>query len=186
MSTQAKLPTRRALFTGFLLVGMLGFGGVLPWARRMMVDVRGWVSDQEFTELLSLGQLLPGPNVVNLSVVYGARCHGPTGSILAVTGLMAVPLVAVLALVALYDHFGHLQTVTQALSGVSAAAAGLVLGTGLRLALTMDRRGWMIALVALTFAAIALLRLPLLAVLGGLIPLGVALGYRSMHKGVNA
>jgi chromate transporter len=175
-------PSRRELFNGFFWVGVLGFGGVLPWARRMMVDKRGWISDREFTELLSLGQLLPGPNIVNLAVVYGARCHGATGSLLAVVALMAAPMVAVLALAMLYAHFGHLDALQHVLAGVSATAAGLVLGTGIRLALKMERRRWAMALALLTFLAIALLRLPLLMVLATIVPVGIGLGYRSVIK----
>lgn len=182
MDTERIIPSRRELFDGFLLVGIQGFGGVLPWARRMMVDQRRWMDDREFTELLSLGQLLPGPNIVNVAVVVGSRYHGPAGSLIAVTGLLLAPLCAVLTLGILYEHYGYLDPLRHLLAGISAAAAGLVLGMGLKLAHKMDRRRWVYALAALTFVLIALWRLPLPIVLAVTVPVGIALGYRSVIR----
>src|SRR5512143_3135201 len=85
-----------ALFFGFLRVGVSGFGGVLPFARRMLVERERWLTEQEFTEVLSLGQFLPGPNIVNVSVIVGRRFHGPLGALVATIALMAPPLAIVL------------------------------------------------------------------------------------------
>src|SRR5262245_13392736 len=103
--------TRRALFLGFLEIGLSGFGGVLPWARRVLVERRGWLTAQEFTETLSLGHILPGPNIVNVSIAIGKRFHGPIGSMLAFSGLMLVPLLIVLLLGWLYTQYGEMQAV---------------------------------------------------------------------------
>src|SRR4051812_37059523 len=84
--------TRRALFLCFLTMGLTSFGGVLPWARRMLVEERAWLTNKEFLDALSLGQILPGPNVVNLSIMVGARFHGAVGAVLAFSGLMLAPL----------------------------------------------------------------------------------------------
>src|SRR5262249_20314811 len=86
------------LFLGFLKVGLSGFGGVLPFARRMLVEERALLTEREFTELLSLSQFLPGPNVVNLSIIVGNRFHGPLGSLAALFGLMLMPFLIVIAL----------------------------------------------------------------------------------------
>src|SRR3954462_1042420 len=91
-----------SLFVGFLKVGLSGFGGVLPFARRMLVEERRWLSEEEFTGVLSLSQVLPGPNIVNVSVIVGRKFQGWIGSILATVGLMLMPLVIVLSLAALY------------------------------------------------------------------------------------
>ncbi|WP_374348869.1 chromate transporter [Chitinimonas sp.] len=182
MSSSPIIPSRSALASGFFQVGILGFGGVLPWARRMMVDQRHWMDDREFTELLGLGQLLPGPNIVNVAVVVGARFHGALGSLIAVAALMLAPMVIVLTLASLFSRYGHVPALQHALSGVSAAAAGLVFGMGIKLALKMERRYWTVALAGLTLAAIALWRLPLLWVLALAIPFGIACGYRSVQK----
>src|SRR5690349_21684895 len=116
---------RRELFLAFLEIGLSGFGGVLPWARRILVDRRQWLTDREFIELLGLGQALPGPNIINASVVIGWRMHGAVGSIIAFSGLLLAPLAIVLVLALLYDAFGHLEIIRRIFSGVAAAAAGL-------------------------------------------------------------
>ena len=179
MDTQT--PTLRSLFGGFFIVGIQGFGGVLPWARRMLVEDRHWLDDRGFTELLGLGQILPGPNIVNVSVVVGARFHGAIGALVAVAGLMAAPLGIVLALAILYDHYGQLPALQHALAGISAVAAGLVLAIGIKLAQQLERSYWCYAVGLVTFLAVAWWRIPLLAILLVLAPIGIALAYRSRH-----
>ena len=101
------VPTKTQLFCGFFKAGVSGFGGVMPHARRMLVEDRQWITDRQFTELLSLGQGLPGPNIVNVSIVIGSRFHGWRGSLCAISGLMLAPLVIVLLLANIYDHFAN-------------------------------------------------------------------------------
>ena len=167
-------PTKRGLFLGFLMIGLQGFGGVLPFAHRMLVEQRRWLSEREFTEVLSLSQFLPGPNIVNVSIIVGNRFRGPLGSIAATLGLMLMPFVIVLVLAALYARFADLEAVRGATNGVSAAATGLIIATGLRMARALKGIPWQIVMCALTFIAIALLRLPLLWVLAVLAPISIA------------
>jgi chromate transporter len=170
-------PTKRGLFLGFLTVGLQGFGGVLPFARRMLVEQHRWLSEREFTEVLSLSQFLPGPNIVNVSIIVGNRFRGPLGSIAAALGLMLMPFVIVLVLAALYARFSDLETVRGATNGVSAAATGLIITTGFKMARTLKGIPWHVIMSALTFIAIALLRLPLLWVLAVLAPVSIAIGW---------
>ena len=175
-------PTRHQLFAGFFKTGISGFGGVLPQARHVLVEDRRWLTDQQFTELLSLGQTLPGPNIVNMSIVIGARFHGWQGSLCAISGLMLAPLIIVLALANLYDHFAYLSILNHALVGVAAAAAGLILSTGAKLAMQMDRNAWSTLIMLLAFIAVVWLRLPLLGVLCVLAPIGIACGWYSVRQ----
>src|SRR5437773_9537027 len=94
--------SRATLFAAFLKIGLLGFGGVMPWARRVLVEERAWLTDREFAELLGMCQVLPGPNVVNLAVILGSRWQGAPGSLLALTGILFVPVIAVIVLSTLY------------------------------------------------------------------------------------
>lgn len=164
---------------GFFSVGIVGFGGVMPWIRRMVVEQRRWLTPAEFTDTLALCQFLPGPNVTNLAVCLGARYRGVAGAAAAVCGLLAVPLVIVVLAGMAFDRYGAKPAVARGLAGLSAAAAGLVLATTLKIAWTLRGRRLGIGMAALAFAAIALARLPLLPTLLALIPLSVALHARS-------
>jgi chromate transporter len=145
----------------------------------VLVDKRRWLTDSEFVEVLSLGQALPGPNVINASVVIGARFHGAVGSVIAVAALLFAPLAIVLVLAALYGHYGDLAVTRRIFSGVAAAAAGLVLATGIKMAIRLPR-GWItVGITALTFVGAALLRIPLLWILALMAPLSITLAWRS-------
>jgi len=167
------------LFVGFLKVGLSGFGGVLPFARRMLVEERAWLTEREFTELLSLSQFLPGPNVVNLSIIVGNRFCGPLGSFAALFGLMLMPFLIVIALAALYARFAELQAVRGATAGVSSAATGLIIATGLKMARPLSAIRWQIPVAALSFVALAIVRVPLLWALLALVHISVGLAWRT-------
>jgi len=173
-------PTPGRLFVAFLGIALSGFGGVLPFARRELVDRRSWLSSDEFNEMLSLCQSLPGPNVVNLSTMVGGRAAGWRGAVAAVTGLVATPAAIVIAVAALYTRFGGLAQVQGAITGLAAAAAGLVGGTALRMAAPLIRRRWLSAgaFMAAAFAAVGLARLPLGYVMMALAPVSIAVAWR--------
>lgn len=167
----------RELFTGFLKVGLSGFGGVLPFARRMLVEQRKWLTELEFNEVLSLSQFLPGPNIVNVTVIVGRRFQGAAGAVAATLGLMLMPLVIVLALAAVYAQFAQIAAVKSATNAVSAAAAGLIIAVGFRMARPLRGTPWQIGTAVVAFAAIGLARLPLLWVLAALAPLAVGIAW---------
>jgi chromate transporter len=171
-------PTPRELFDAFLSVGISGFGGVLPYARRQLVDRKRWITDAEMTELLSLAQLLPGPNIVNVAIMLGTRSCGATGAAAGVLGLVLVPLVLFLALGAVYQQFADVPWLKGAFAGIGAAAAGLVLSVGIRFAHALKPRAWVIALGVASFTGIAFARLPLPLVVIVLAPLGVWIAWR--------
>ena|SRR5215472_15765036 len=66
----------RELFIGFLKVSLCGFGGGLVWARRVVVEQKQWMDEQEFAETLTLCQLMPGPNIVGITVCVGTKMRG--------------------------------------------------------------------------------------------------------------
>jgi chromate transporter len=166
--------TRRALFLTFAEIGLSGFGGVLPFARRILVEQRGWLTPAEFAEALGLGQALPGPNVVNMSIAIGNRFHGPFGAALAFSGLMLPTLGAFLALGALHERFADVAVVERVLHTVAAAAAGLVVATGVKLARALPRSWAAAGIVALTCAGAGIWKLPLPPLLLVAAPIGVA------------
>jgi chromate transporter len=169
----AARPTLGELYRGFFHPGARGFGGVLPWARRMLVEERRWLTAAEFTDVFGLCNFLPGPNTINMSIVVGARFHGVRGALTALAGILTLPLGVVLSLALLYDRFGHLPGIDALLRGVGAAAGGLVLATGVKMAEALPRTARAMVFLALAFVAIGLLRWPLVPVLLTLAPLSV-------------
>ena len=169
--------TLGALFLGFLQIALSGFGGVLAWARWLIVEQRRWVSEADFLDMLSLCQFLPGPNIVNVSIYVGARFRGPIGSLAAFTGLMAAPMAIVLVLGALYARFGDVAAARGGFVGISAAAAGLVIATALKMAVPLVRRPIAAAFGLVAFGAVGVVRLPMIEVLIVLAPLSVAVAW---------
>jgi len=169
------------LFRVFNRLSLQGFGGVLPIAQHELVERERWLSKEQFVEMLSVSQVLPGPNVVNLSLMIGDRYFGLRGALAALAGMLAVPTVIVLSLAALYAEFAHVPSVAGALRGMGAVAAGLVIGTALKLLPALKKNpmgrapGLMIAL--LTLVAVGGLRWPLVWVIGGLGSLSVAFAW---------
>jgi chromate transporter len=170
---------RATLFSAFLKIGLLGFGGVMPWARRVLVEERRWLTDREFAELIGMCQVLPGPNVVNLSVILGARWQGPIGSLLALTGILFVPVIAVVLLATFYASVAHAPIARSAIAGASAAAAGLIIGTAIRLIRASRPPPRAIALAAAVFVAVGVVQAPLLWVLAIAVPLAIAVEWRA-------
>lgn len=173
--------SHRELFGGFFEAGILGFGGVLPTIRRVMVDDRRWLTQAEFNELFSLCQSLPGANVVNLSFAFGSREAGVTGAATAITGLLSAPVVIVLVLVWLYARFGEVTSVRHALLGLAATAAGLALGSGLRISVPIlkVRRNVLLAGTVYALAFGLHLSLALIALL--VLPLSLLLAWRAVR-----
>jgi chromate transporter len=165
------------LFVAFAKMSLAGFGGVLVWARRSIVDQNRWMTADEFNETFALCHFLPGPNIVNLSVVFGSRFRGIPGGIAAFAGLVGPPVVIVTILAALYARYGEIDALRRILAGVSCVAVGLLLAVVLRMMMPLIVKRDLVGLLILAavFVAIGLLRLPLPAVLLVAIPLSIAI-----------
>jgi chromate transporter len=177
----------RELFVAFTLLGLQGFGGVVVVAQRVLCEDRRWLTRGEFVELLSVGQVVPGPNVCNVALMLGDRFFGWRGAAAALGGLLAVPFAVVLSLAALYAHWASRPEVAGALRGMGIVSAGLILGTALKLAAALRASPLgaptSLAIGAAAFALVALLRLPLAWVLLGLGALACALAWRRVGGG---
>lgn len=172
-------PTLSELFRAFAMVSISGFGGALPWARRKLVEQKRWMTAEEFNETFALSQFLPGPNVVNFSVVFGARFGGVPGAAVALAGLMGPPLIIVTVLAILYARFGDLEMLSRILSGVTAAAVGLLIAVVAKMAAPMFMKQWNSApvIAILAFIGVALMHWPLPYVFAGLAPVSIALAW---------
>lgn len=175
-------PGLSTLFLAFSGVAISGFGGVMPFARRMLVEERRWLTAEEFNEAYSLAQFLPGGNILNLAVLVGRRFGGALGAFLAVAGLLAAPLVIMLLLAMAYARYGQLPAVQDALTGIAAAAAGLILAMAARMAEPLVRRraAVPVAIAVVAFLAVAVAAFPLVLVVAVMAPISVALAWRTL------
>jgi len=173
--TPPRLPT---IFLTFLKLGAMSFGGgVTGWLHRELVQRRGWLDEADFLSGVALGQVLPGTNVVNISLYAGRRLGGLAGAVAAVLGLLIVPFFAVIALASIYAELAASAPIRNFLAGVAAAAIGLTLSAGLRAARGGVRGIEAIAIMLIVIVTIGILRWPLVPVALCMIPLGIALAW---------
>jgi chromate transporter len=175
----SKPPSLIALFVAFAKMSLAGFGGVLVWARRGIVDQHRWMTADEFNETFALCHFLPGPNIVNLTFVFGSRFRGLAGAIAAFSGLVGPPVLIVTALAALYQRYGEIDALRRILAGVSCAAIGLLIAVVFRMMMPLIKRRDVVGLLVLlaVFVAIGVLRLPLPSVLLVAIPVSIAITF---------
>ena len=167
-----------ALFIAFSQMALSGFGGVLPFAYRALVERRRWLTPEAFAKLLAFSQVMPGPTICNLSVMFGYRAGGIAGSASALGGMIAAPMAIVLGLGVAWHEFGGLPPVRRALTGMSAVVAGLILATAMKMARAVPRHVLPVCLSVVAFVGVGLLRFPLIAVIACVAPVGILLAWR--------
>jgi len=174
------------LFISFTLLALQGFGGVMAVVQRELVERKRWLTHEEFVEDWAVAQIMPGPNVVNLSLMIGGRYFGFRGALAALAGLLAAPLVLVLVLAVLHERYAGNQAVAGALRGMAAVCAGLIGAAGLKLSVALKKSplpfAWCLAIAVSGFVLVALLKCPLPYVLFGLGGLGCVLTYRQLKS----
>jgi len=172
------------LFVSFTWLALQGFGGVVAVVQRGLVERKRWLTQEEFIEDWAVAQIMPGPNVVNMSMMIGARYFGLAGAMTAMAGLLTVPLVVVLLLALLHARFADNPAVAGALRGMAAVSAGLIAAAGLKLSVALVKNplplAGCVAISALGFVLVAWVRVPLIYVLFGLGGLGCVLAYRRL------
>jgi len=175
----ASFPTPIQLLITFATISACSFGGVLAWARRIIVQERGWLSPEEFSEQFALCQVLPGGNILNFAVMYGCRCAGVVGSLAAVLGLLGPPVALMIVAGMLYRRYGDLPALHGMFASLAAAAAGLLIATAVQMAAASikGRLRLQHVVAALTFLAVGVLRWPLLWVMAVIVPLGIAVAW---------
>ena len=176
-------PGLRPLFFAFAKMSLSGFGGVLVFARRAIVEEHRWMTAEEFNETFARCHFLPGPNIVNLSLVFGSRLHGIAGGLAAFAGLLGPPMLLVTGLAAIYGHFGQVDAVRRALAGIACVAVGLLASAVFRMMSPLLKKRDVLGLLvmAATFAAIGVARLPLPLVLLVAVPTSLAVIYAKMR-----
>ena len=177
---QPPQPSLSELFITFATISLSGFGGVLAWSRRMMVEERRWLTPEQFNETYALCAMLPGGNIINFAVIFGSRFRGVPGALVALAGLLGPPMVLIIIIGAIYAHYGDLPALRRMLTGIASAAAGLMMATVAKMArpLFANRRSLAVPLVAIaTFAAIGIMQWPLPLVLAVIIPVSIGIAW---------
>jgi len=174
------------LFISFTLLALQGFGGVLAIVQRELVEKKRWLTPEEFVEDWAVAQIMPGPNVMNLSMMVGNRYFGLPGALTALAGMITVPLIIVLLLALMYSQFASHPGVAGALRGMSAVTSGMIFASGLKLIPALKNhplsQGIALILGAICFICIGLLRIPLLYVLLGLGAFSWRLVFNKLEK----
>lgn len=178
-SAQPVRPTVLELFVVFAIISLSGFGGVLYWSRRMLVERRKWMTPAEYSDAYALCQILPGPTIVNLSVVFGRRIRGLPGAAVALVGLIGPGMLIVIFFAILYAQFGTIDALQRMLTGVAAAAAGLVIAMTAKMSEPLfEQKNWLFYAIAVAaFIAVGALRWPIWWVLLVLVPLSITVAW---------
>ncbi len=169
------------LFLVYGKIGLIGFGGINAWARRVLVEEKRWLTDQEYAETLGLGQVLPGPNALNAAIMVGDRFHGTAGAIAAPAAMFGGPLVLLAGLATFYDAYGQVPLVKGVLAGIAAAAAGMVIGTAAKMTQKLRPPPMLLAVGLVALVAAGVLRVPLHYTVIGLAPFGILAARRAMR-----
>jgi chromate transporter len=169
----------RELFVAFSGIALCGFGGVLPFVHRELVDRRRWLSPEEFARLLSMSQVMPGPTICNLSVLFGDRMAGLPGAAACLAGIVALPMAIVIALAAGYAEVASHPFARRALAGMAFVAAGLVVAVAVKMTRALPRHPASFVLTGLAFVAVGIGRVPLVGAIAVLAPLGIASAWRA-------
>ena len=171
----ARIVSLLELFTGFLLIGMMGFGGIAASAHYVIVERNRWLDQKEFVELFGICSILPGGNFLNATVMLGDRHQGPLGSVVGLTALLLAPVLILMALAMTYAAYDHVPDVQAAIAGSAAAAAGLIIGTSAKLIASL-KPGYATAFFGIaTFVAVGVFRVPLAGVVLVIVPASIAL-----------
>lgn len=166
--------SRTDLFRGFAKVGLLGFGGVSPWARHVIVEERCWLDEREYASILGIGQILPGPNTINSAIIIGHRFQGAAGAAIAFVALLCMPITVLIGIALVYDRIAHQPDVDAAIGAGASAAAGLVLGTALKMARRLRPNAVAIAIGLAAFVSVGLLHVAMALAIAVLGPISIA------------
>lgn len=172
------------LFVSFTLLALKGFGGVIAVAQNELVERKQWMTNEEFVEEWAVAQIMPGPNIVNLAMMFGGRHFGLRGAMAALAGMLVLPMIIVLLLALIYGHYATVPAVAGALRGMGAVAAGLIIATGFKLFSTLNSNSLGLPICCLLtvvcFVGVTLLRWPIVYALAGLGSVAVLIAYRRL------
>jgi chromate transporter len=149
--TKRPRPGPSEYFRAALFLGAVGFGGglsVLANIRQLVVTKKRWLTEKEFTNTVTVSQMLPGGAAANALAYIGLRFSGMRGAFLGYVGFVLPGLVAVLVLAFLYTHYGATPDIETLLGGFNAAVVGVIGAITLKMAKSAISRLWQMGLAA--------------------------------------
>jgi chromate transporter len=170
------------LFVVFLRIGMSSLGGSgQAWLYRELVTNQRWLDEREFLSAMTLSQVLPGANPVNMALYVGSKFRGGLGGVACVLGLIGIPFFIILLLGGLYARFGTSGVVRDVMAGLIAIGVSMVLQLGMQLARNI--RNLIPGLIAAAiFIAVGILHWPMIPVVLALSPLSIGLELFAARK----
>lgn len=157
------------LFWSFTWMAMQAYGGSTAIAQQFLVDQKQWLTHENFLEMLTISQLLPGPNIMILTVMLGDRYFGWRGALASFFGMITLPASLMLSVFVLYEQYAQNPYVTSALAGMAASASGMVVGSALKLVSNIKHNAigalsWLF-LLFVTFLLVGLCKISMIKVL---------------------
>ena len=131
------------LFLSFFQIGLFSFGGgmaAMPLIQAQVVDRHGWLTMAEFTDLITISEMTPGPIAVNSSTFVGTRIGGTLGAFVATFGCILPSCLIVSLLAWLYFRYQNLSYIQGTLKGLRPAIVALIASAGLSI-LTLALQG---------------------------------------------
>ena len=164
-----------SIYRVFFEIGLLSFGGgLVSWIHREVVGKRKWIEDEEFLSGVALSQILPGVNSTNVGVFVGQRLRGVVGALVALAAMLTGPFIGVIIAAMIYKWLLAVPGFSAMVAGVAAVAIGMLLRFGIEAGRVAARGPAAIAVMAVTFVAVGLLRWPMLAVVAVIAPISIA------------
>ena len=151
------------LFLTFLRIGALSIGGgyaIIPLIQEQVVNVQGWLTLQEYIDIIAISQMTPGPLVVNTASFVGIRIAGIMGAVAATVGSILTGFVVSILLYNFFKRYKHIGSVANVLKGLRASSVGLIASAAATIIL-LAFFGEKINANAINYAAVAVFALSL-------------------------
>ena len=151
------------LFLSFLQIGLFSFGGgyaAMPLIQDQVVTAHGWLSMPEFTDLITISQMTPGPIAINSATFVGMKIAGVPGAIAATVGCVFPSCIIVTLLARLYLKYRDMSLLQGILGSLRPAVVAMVAAAGISILITAfwggdqigsleSTRWWMVGIFAL-------------------------------------
>jgi chromate transporter len=178
-------PSLTQIFLSFAKMGAVLIGGgyaLLPILEEEIVKKRGWAKSEEMADFYALAQLLPGVIALNTSMLVGQKLRGFKGNLASSLGLIFVPFILIAIYAVLYSSASDIPVIMKMLNGLRPAAAGMILGMGIRMFVKMSKQKYAILFAAAITAIVLFFNPPVIALILTALLAGIVWNAFSVRK----